>query len=180
MNKKFLIIGSAALVLILIFVIVIFMQQSTVQKQALPKPTTLNRQNPAGIRHSNQTSTVPYITFAPPSDTPQAAVKQFYDYYFASPTNPLANGAYKKNPYLSSDFKQVIGSLYNNGNVPVFCPQNKRKNIIVGQETPVNYTNAILMQEFISEAPPGNKDLYRVQVQEVNNTWLIYDINCIY
>lgn len=187
MNKKYLIaIGGLAIIFVVFLMVGIFSQQNPQQaqtKQQSPQTSSGENQNPA-VFHGATTNTTnntitPSVTLVPPATTAQGAVKQFYAYYFSSPSNPLANGAYKGNPYLAADFKDVIGSLYHNGNSPVFCTENKRENITVGQETPVNYTDAVLMQEVISEAPPGNKELYRVLVQNVNDTWLIYDINCI-
>ena len=91
----------------------------------------------------------------------------------------MANGAYKKNEYLAPDFKDEIGALYNNGNAPVFCLQNKRTNIAVGQEEDVYYNNQYLKQEIISDAT-GAKDLYRVVLQQVDNKWLVLDVTCVY
>jgi hypothetical protein len=172
MKKKYLIAGGIAVVLLIIIVFVIVFQQTSLTSQN-PAVTSPANQMKTSVKNSRQ------VTLAPPSNTPQEAVKQFYNYYFSSPTNPLANGAFESNPYLAPDFKGLIKAYYNNGNVPVFCLQNKRANVSVGQEVPVNDANEILMEETISEASPGTKDLYTVIVQNVNDKWLIYDIHCL-
>ena len=180
MNKKYLIVGGVIVIFLIILLVSIFFQKSPSQQTSVSEQTSnLKNQTAAVTSIKNHTSSSPSLTLAPPASTASQAVQQFYTYYFSSPSNPLANGAYKTNPYLSPDFKNVIGALYNNGNTPVFCPENKRTNIVVGQETSVNYTNAILTQEVISAAPPESKDLYRVLVQQINGKWLIYDINCL-
>ena len=181
MNKKYLIAGGIIVIFLILLVVLVISQQSSTQQPLVPNPSPAEGQSQTILNQTTHShnKVVPTATLAPVADTPSDAVKQFYNYYFSSPTNPLANGAYKTNPYLSPDFKQVIGALYNNGDTAVFCPQNKRANITVGKETQLNSTNSLLMQEFISEASPGNKDLYVVLVQEINNKWLIYDINCI-
>ena len=180
MNKKYLILGGGiALILLIGIVLSTLLQQSPAQQRVSPQPSSSLKQDTAAFQQIHQRSPVATITLAPPSNTPQASTKQFYEYYTAAQSNPLADGAYKTNPYLSPEFKQVIGALYKNGNVPVFCPENRRTNIVVGQEVQVNYTTGVLMQEVISEAPPGTKDLYRVMLKNVGGKWLIYDINCI-
>ena len=186
MNKKYLIIGSCVIIVLILIVVLLFSQNTSSKQQqpASQSQTSLNQANQpvqqAATTTNSTNETTPTITaVAPLATTAQGAVAQFYNYYFASSNNPLANGAFKNNPYLAPDFKSVIGQLYSNGNTPVFCLQNKKKNIVVGKETPVDSTDALLMQETISEASPGNKDLYNVVVQDINDKWLIYDINCL-
>lgn len=178
MNKKYLILGGGIIIIILIgFFLSFSLKQAPSTQQTSPQASSPQSQDTATFQ-SNQKSPAVSVTMAPPASTPQDATKQFYMYYLASPSNPLANGAYKTNPYLSQEFKQVIGALYKNGNVPVFCPQNLRDKFTVSQEEQVNYTSGVLMQEVIS-GTSGTKDLYRVMLKNVNGKWLIYDINCI-
>lgn len=167
------ILAIIAIVLVIIVGIVFFEQNN----QQAPSNSTQNQTSLA--KQSNQNN-LPSITLPPPPNTPKEATLQFYDYFFSSPTNPLANGAYKNNPYLSDDFKQVIGALYNNGNVPVFCPVNKETNVTVGKQQQIYYNNGYLTDEIISETSPVSKDLYRVRLEDVGGKWLIFDINCIY
>ena len=181
MNKKYLIVGIGIVVIfIILFVGAIFSQKPSSQPQAVSKVTSSTNQSPNALYHAtaNTNTTVPTLTLAPLADTPQSAVEQFYHYYFSAPSNPLANGAYKNNPYLAPDFKGLIEAAYDNGNTPVFCTNDEQKNIVVGQEVPVSYNDAIVMSETISEAS-GGKDLYTVLVQNINNQWLIYDIHCL-
>ena len=179
MNKKYLIVGGAiAIVLIILLVVVLFPKQTPTQQQAVSKTSSTN-QSSAALYHSTSNTTVSTVTPMQPSDPAQAAVEQFYRYYLASPTNPLANGAYKNNPYLAPDFKGLIEAAYDNGNTPVFCPQDMQRNIVVGKEAPVNETGVVVMEETISAASTGGKDLYTVFVQNLNNKWLIYDIHCL-
>ena len=177
MNKKYLILFATVIVIFIIFVSVIFFQQNSTE--SISKPSPIQNQNPA-LQHADQQAAVPSVTLAPPASTPEGAARQFYQYYFSSPANPLANGAYKNNPYLSQDFKDNIGALYNNGNAPIFCPQNKSASIIVGDEQQVYYNNQYLRQETISEAPPGSKELYHIILENVYGKWLVFDVTCIY
>jgi len=182
MNKKYLIVGGAIVfILIILLVVALSSKQTPTQQQTVSKTSTTN-QSSTTLYHSGantNTTIVPTVSQAPSTDPAQAAVEQFYHYYVASPINPLANGAYKNNPYLAPDFKGLIQAAYDNGNTPVFCPQDEQKNIVVGKEVPVNETGVVVMEETISEASAGGKDLYTVSVQNLNNKWLIYDINCL-
>ena len=105
---------------------------------------------------------------------------QFYTFYFSTPTNPLANGAFKTNPYLSQDFKDLLSSSYDNGNTPALCPQNKRANITVGKEVEVYVNNQYMTEETISETSPVTKDLYTILLENNNGMWLVEDVNCVY
>jgi hypothetical protein len=188
MNKKYLILFIGVIVLFAIFAGVLFLQ--TNQSSKPPTPSSLQSQNPANLQPSHQasgqtnpqsdTNVSPTVKLQPLASTAKEATKQFYTYYFSSPTNPLANGAYKNNSYLSEDLKNVMTSLYNNGNAPLFCPQNKRSNVVVGQEQQIYYTTQYITREVISEAPPGNKDLYRVLLENNGGQWQIFDVNCVY
>ena len=183
MNKKYLLLFVGAIFVFIIFASFLFLQQS--QQNQVPAPTSLHNQNPASLQQTNQQTpqsktVAPTVTLAPLSSDPKEATKQFYIYYFSTLQNPLADGAYKKNPYLSDDLKSVMESLYNNGNAPLFCPQNKRANVVVGQEQTMYYSNQYMTEETISEASPGTKDLYRVMLQNQGGKWLISDVNCIY
>jgi hypothetical protein len=181
-NKKYLYIFIGVIILFIIFVGIVFLQQNP--KEQAPSSSAQQAQVTASIKQPVQTGqntngSSPSVTLAPPSSSPKVAAQQFYVYYFSSLENPLANGAYKTNPYLSPQFKDIIGAAYKNGNVPVFCPQNKTTNIVVDKEESIYYNNGYLMQEVISQAPPGNKDLYSLELQQINGKWLIFDINCI-
>jgi hypothetical protein len=110
--------------------------------------------------------------------SPERTVEAFYTYFF-SQSDPLANGAYQTNSYLSDSFKDDIRTLYNNGNKPVFCPQNKRPAISIGKSQQVYNTYGYLTQLVITDAGPGNKDLYRVLLKNQDGIWVIDDINCI-
>lgn len=175
-NKKYLILFVGIIVLFIIFVSVIFLQNS----KQLNGPSSQTQPTVSLSQNANNTGNqTPSVTLAPPANNPREAVQDFYTYYFTATANPLANGAYKNNPYLAPEFKTVIGQLYDNGNAPLFCGQNKRENVIIGNEETVYYNSSYLTQEVISEAPPRTKDLYRLLLENDNGKWLIFDINCI-
>jgi len=176
MNKKYLLMFGGVILLIIVFTAILLFQQNTTFT-----PTTNNTASQhSNTAYSSQGTVGKSVTPSQqPEDAAQQATRQFYTYYFSYSSNPLANGAFQNNQYLSPDFKQVIAGLYDNGNSPVFCPENKSASIVVGQEQQVPYNNTYLLQEVISQAPPGKKDLYRVMLKNVNGKWLIYDINCI-
>ena len=177
-NKKYLFLFIGVIILFIIFIGVIFLQQNP--KGQAPSSSTQQAKVTASIKQPVQNNGASAsVTLAPPSSSPKLAAQQFYIYYFSSPENPLANGAFKTNPYLSPQFKDIISAAYKNGNVTVFCPQNKNANVFVDKEEYVYYNNRYLMQEVISQAPPGNKDLYTMELQQINGKWLIFDINCI-
>lgn len=186
MNKKYLIIGGGIALLVILFIVVLLSFNTPAKnQQSVSQTVTVSSQNvnkkstttPSAAKLSGASAT-PVISMQP-ANTPQATVEQFYHYYFSSPTNPLAHGAYKNNPYLAPDFKGLIEAAYDNGNTPVFCPKDVQKKVVVGKEVAVDSANAILVDEVISQASPGGKDLYSVIVQNINNKWLIYDIHCL-
>ena len=180
-NKKYIFLFVGVVALLIIFALVLFSQQA--QPKSSPANTKQSSSGTAanGSYTSGNNSTSSGSSPAPTTqeDAAQLVTKQFYTYYFSYKTNPLANGAYKASPYISPDFKGVISALYQNGNLPVFCPANRSDNIVIGQEQQVPYNNTYLLQEVISQAPPGNKDLYRVELENVNGKWLVFDVNCI-
>jgi hypothetical protein len=126
------------------------------------------------------TQPVIYETPIPTIDnvSPENTAVAFYR-YFSSSANPLANGAFQKNPYLTDDFKSIIADLYHNGNIPVFCPQNQKANVTVGKTQQVYNSYGYLTQVIISETTPEVKDLYRVMLKDKDGHWQIDDINCI-
>lgn len=174
-NKRYIILFVGVIILFIIFVGIIFLQNSEQgsHSSSQTQSTVTFRQKST----NNNTNAIPTVTLAPPASSPKAAVQQFYTYYFSSAQNPLANGAYKNNPYLAPEFKTVIGALYNNGNAPIFCSQTKAENISIGKEQTFFYNNSYLTQETISQAPPGTKDLYTILLENVNGKWLIFDVN---
>jgi len=174
MNKKYILLFIGIIVLFVIFIVVIFFQQN----QPSPNSSAGSNSNLQNTQKTNQ-KVVPSVTFTPLSGSAKEVTRQFYNYYFATPENPLADGAYKNNPYLSDDFKAVLKAGYNNGNAPVFCPQNKRADITVGKEAQIYYNNQYMTQETISETTPGGKDLYRISLENQNGNWLIFDVNCL-
>ena len=176
-NKRYLILFVGIIVFFIIFAGIIFLQNS----KQLNSSSSSQTQPTVSLQQTdkNTSNAAPSVSLAPPASTPRAAAQEFYTYYFSASINPLANGSYKNNPYLTSEFKTTIGQLYDNGNAPLFCGQNKRENVIIGKEQTVYYNNSYLTQEVISEAPPGTKDLYRLLLENVNGKWLIFDIDCI-
>ena len=166
-------------VVIIIFVLVIFLQTTTREQTT----NSTSQQNQHAIQTDQKKTVKPTMPLVPVESNPVAAAIQFYQYYFSSPTNPLSNGAYKDNPYLSADFKDTISALYNNGNTPVFCPQNKRAAITVGGEEQIYYDNQYLRQETISDATVSTQSaqqLYRITLKNDNGKWLVFDVTCIF
>jgi hypothetical protein len=183
MQKRLLLIVGG-LIVILIPVIAFFGTQQTSQTANITvKSSNAPNQNTVNTGNNNgSTGGVRNLQTATPTQSPLTAddaAKQFYKYYFAASTNPLANGAYKENKYLSQGFKDVIHDLYKNGDTPVFCAKNQRPNIVVGKDRQVYTDNEYVTQVVISEAPPGTKDLYRIEMENITGEWLVYDINCI-
>jgi hypothetical protein len=186
MKKRNILLFVGAIFLIVVFAIVlIFQTQETLL------PSDLNPTTQPSVAQSNATQTLQplrqKVGAGNPTNLPERktlnaddTAKAFYYFMLSSSGNPLAAGGYKNNQYLSSDFKDVIHKLYDNGNNPVFCPQNKRTAIVVGQDQQVYYNNGYLTQVVISEAAPGAKKLYRVLLQNIGNQWYIFDVNCIY
>lgn len=173
-NKKYMI-WAIVIVVLIIFLAIGFFAQNSQQSTSAPSQYQGSLVNQSG--QNNLSS----VTLAPPANTPKASALEFYDYFTSSVQNPLANGAYKNNPYLADDFKVVISTLYQNGNVPVFCPANKviNGNVAITKEQQVYYSGQYMTDEIISETTPVSKDLYRVRLENVGGKWLIFDINCI-
>jgi len=171
MKKKYLIILGVIVLLLIFGVSILFSQQqsgTTGQKVTVTTQKTVTNTTP-----------IPTLSLPPLSGTAKDAALQFYKYYTNSAQNPLAAGAFDKNPYLTSEFKSTIASFYDNGNVPIFCPTNMRKNIVVGQESTYYYDNGYLTNEIISDAANASKNLFRVILKPVNNNWLIFDVDCL-
>jgi hypothetical protein len=176
MNKKYILLFIGVVVFFVLFIVFIVLQQKQSNVTITPSTALNSRQ----INQPDKNRPTETETFAPLSNSPQEAAKQFYTYYFSTLANPLANGAYKTNPYLSQDFKDLLDGGYDNGNAPVFCPQNKRTNITVGKEVQVYVENQYMTEETISEAPPGTKDLYTILLKNDNGKWFVEDVNCVY
>jgi hypothetical protein len=192
MSQKvvYLVLGFFVL-LCFVLLFAVFRQQSTIadlQKGStvVVAPTTTDERSFPVTDYRNegqsQSHTQPTMPVQKPATaqavSPEQTVDAFYSYFFSRP-NPLANGAYKTNSYLSDSFKADISTLYDNGNKPVFCPQNKRPTIIIGKSQQVYNTYGYITQLVITDAGSGNKDLYRVLVKNQDGLWVIDDINCI-
>jgi len=175
MYKKYILSFIGVIIFFGLFIGYILTQKN--QNNGNTTSSTAQNQNTKTVNQQNKP--IAAVTFAPLSDSPQEAARQFYLYYFATPTNPLADGAYKTNPYLSQDFKDLLYDGYDNGNMPIFCPQNKRVNITVGKEVQIYLNNQYMRMETISEAPPGTKDLYTILLESSNGKWLVEDVNCV-
>jgi len=169
MNKRYLLLLGGVVVLLIVFALILVFQQ---------EPQT-PRQKVIVVSPNGKTTAqaVPTIVLPPLGKTAKEATLQFYTYYTSSPQNPFANGAYKTNPYLAPEFKTVVAA--GNGNLPVFCTQNIRKNVVVDKESTYYYDNGYLTSEVIGEGPSGAKDLFKVTLKNVNGKWFIFDINCV-
>ncbi len=171
MNKKYVVIFAAVIVLLIGFVVMVIFQDkpdtTTQQKVIVNTPHSITP-SPSGA--------VPTLALPPLTGSAKQVAVQFYKYYTTAPENPFANGAYKSSPYLSPEFQMVVSA--GNGNVPVFCSQNIRKNVSASQERTYYYGNMYLSQEVLSDATTS-KDLFRVVLENKDGKWLIFDINCI-
>jgi hypothetical protein len=184
MQKRLLLIVAGIVVLLVPLVAFLGTQQTSQKANITAKSSNAPDQNTVSTGNNGSNGSAINSQTATPAQeqsplTAEEAAKQFYKYYFAAPTNPLANGAYKDNKYLSQGFKDVIHDLYKDGDTPVFCAKNVRPNIVVGKDRQVYTDNEYVTQVVISEAPPGTKDLYRVEMENITGEWLVYDINCI-
>lgn len=188
MNKKQLIYLFVGVIgLLIIFVIFLAFQQATpsttpkITASVTPGQGAVDQTNTGGSQANGSTGTgskTPPNTPIPRQLNADDTVKAFY--YSVATGNPLANGGYKTNSYLAPDFKDVIHDLYKNGNTVLFCPQNKRSAVVVGQDQQVYSGGEYLTEVIISEAPPGSQQLYRVLLQNAQDQWYIYDVNCIH
>lgn len=173
MNKKYLLVFIGVIVLFgLVFVFI-----ANQQNPQPPSVSTAQNQKPESANRTTQKisqKNLPSLT-----GTAQKAARQFYNYYFATPENPLAAGKYKTNPYLSEYFKGNIQTGFDNGNIPIFCPQNRKSIITVGKDVQVYQDNQYMTLETISEASPGSKDLYTILLSNKNGQWLVEDVNCL-
>jgi len=174
-NKQYIILFVGVVVLVIIFAIVLFFTSGSKTSTITPSGSTEQNTTKNNMNYGAS----PSVTLPPSASNAQGAATQFYTYYFSSSKNPLANGAYKTNPYLSQTFKNIIATSYNNGNVPVFCPQNNATKITVSKEQQVPYNNESLTEVIISEVAPQQKDLDDVLLENTNGQWQIFDINCI-
>jgi len=171
MKKKYIIILGVVVILLIVGISIIFAQQ---QASTVGQEATTSSQQTATV-----TSPVPTLALPPLTGTAKEATAQFYKYYTSSAQNPMSAGAFKKSPYLTSEFKETIEAAYDNGNVPIFCPTNIRKNIVVGNESTYYYDNGYNTREVISDAANPSKQLFSVILKPVNNTWQIFDIDCL-
>lgn len=170
MQKKYFIVLGIVLIFLAVFSGMLLYQQSP----RAPRQKIVVSPNNGSTA---PTAAVPTLAMPPLGSTAKQATLQFYKFYVNSPRNPFANGAFQTNPYLAPEFKTVVAA--GNGSVPVFCPQNIKRNVVVGQESTYYYDNGYLTSEVISEASPVIKNLYKVTLKNVNGKWLIFDVNCI-
>lgn len=184
LNRKqliYLFVGTVGV--LLIFVVYLVLQQSS-QRQATkvtvevtPAPTTTTSAGTAidGGRQIGQAAAKPT---AVPQQTMNAAQTAIAFYNATLRSNPLANGGYKNSPYLTADFKDLIGSSYNNGNKSVFCQQNRRPQVSVGREVQKYYDQGYQTQEVLVD-PSNGQELYIVVLENNNNVWQVFDVTCL-
>jgi len=175
-NKKYILLFAGVVIFVIIFAIVVFFTSGGKTNTITPSSESTGQSTPA---NNMQNGTSSSVTLPPLAANASDAAKQFYTYYFSSSTNPLANGAYKSNPYISQIFKNIIATAYDNGNVPIFCSQDKTANVSISSEQQVPYGNETLTEVIISEVSPQKKDLDDVLLENTTDKWQIVDINCI-
>lgn len=158
--------------IIFVVVLLVFVFIRIYLEQQRPTPNSLQSQNPAHLSQQKITITAAPTISATPVGTAKEVTKEFYQFYFSS-GNPLANGGYKTNTFLSPSLKNIMASQYNNGNTPLFCPQNKRAEVTVGKEKQTQTG----LQETISSS---SKDLYKVSLVNDKGKWLIDGVTCVY
>ena len=172
MKKEYLYLLVTGISLIVIFVILLFIQNTNEKKaeQESQQPTVSSGQPSTDNSPSTNNSLEPAAT------TPDGVAKEFYSWYFSRPTNPLANGGFSKNMYLSDDFKDLLKESYKNGNDPVFCSDDSGSGAMVGDIT-YNETRQALVK--ISAGNAGGRIQYDVfRMSQIDGKWLIDDIHC--
>lgn len=146
--------------------------------------------------NSNQVDTVPQSSQGtaktdkaisstpPPASTlsPEKVVSNFYTWYISYPGNVLSSGEYKKTPYVTRYFLDLMTSFANRTPDarydPVFCKANKTANFSVSN--PVY--NAVSMKATVTIDKVNNGEavsLYRVVLVHLDNGWKIDDVICI-
>jgi hypothetical protein len=189
MNRKqqLLVIGGVVVVLLLFVLFLAFQQSSQTPSTKItagvtPGEAAGGQANGGGNAGNQNGSTAPEAAGPTATPLPQQlsaadTTRAFYNSFATG--NPLANGAFDTNQYLTANFKNIISKSYKKGNTPVFCPVDRRPQITVGKESQEYYDNGYLTEETISDASGSGQDLYLVQLRNNNNQWQIFDITCL-
>ena len=178
MNKKYLLLLIGVIVFFGIFIAFLVSQRT--QNKANNQSASIHNNNSSVVQPINKNdSSSLQGKLKPLSGSAQEAAQQFYMYYFATPENPLAVGNFKTNPYLSEYFKENILTGFDNGNIPIFCPQNKNSDVTFGKTVQVYEGKQYMTLVTVSEAPAGTRDLYTITLSNNNGHWLVEDVNCL-
>lgn len=182
MNKKLLLI--AGIFIILLFITFIFTllspQKKSQESSYFPSGSPLYSPSSAIEQSSNFNSvTQPVqISTAPQHFTPEEVARNFYSWYLTYPgVSALTKGAYNSYSYITDDFKRVIRRMapYEDNDDPVFCTPNKLVNYTVLPAT----TTPDGRQGVIIRSVPEGKNLHKIILKNVNNSWLIDDTVCM-
>ncbi|MGH7203642.1 MAG: hypothetical protein ACREHC_04330 [Candidatus Levyibacteriota bacterium] len=188
-KQMFLILGGAVALLIVFSLTLAFQQNSQQPSTKItaagvtPGQSDSNQANGSGGSGNQNSDSTPSTNGPTATPIPEqvntsavSTTQTFYDSFAKG--NPLANGAFKTNQYLSDNFKNIINISYKNGNKPVFCAVNHKPQVTVGKEQQLYYDNGYITEETISDAVTG-RDLYLVMLQSNNDQWHIFDISCL-
>ncbi|MGI8419280.1 MAG: hypothetical protein ACR2LN_01400 [Candidatus Levyibacteriota bacterium] len=187
-KQMFLILGGAVALLIIFSLTLAFQQNSQqpstkITAGVTPGQTNSNQANGSGGTGNQNSDSSPSTNGPTATPIPEqvntsavSTTQAFYDSFAKG--NPIANGAFKTNQYLSDNFKNIINISYKNGNRPVFCAVNHKPQVTVGKEQQLYYDNGYITEETISDAVTG-QDLYLVMLQSNNDQWHIFDVTCL-
>lgn len=181
MNRKYLLFIIVGIFLICIIAISFyFKKQSSSEviqefRSALPTPNA--QKNPLG----NAQNVTPTLEVSPEM-SPSDVAKMFYAWYIAYPKNVLQSGAYKTNPYITDEFKQLMTgfAIGRQDNIydPIFCTANKTKNFAVAE--PIYMQSDTQATVNITKTNGDTvQNLYHVVLKHISTGWKIDDVICI-
>ncbi len=171
-KKQYTLLAATGGLLLVIFGILLFMQSSINNKES----KELQQSSGNSEKPFDNSSNVGQPSQGPTSISPDGVAKEFYAWYFSRPANPLANGGFSNNMYLSNDFKDLLRESYKNGNDPVFCSDDSGSGSMVGDVT-YNEIGQPLVK--ISAGNVGGRAQYDVfRMAQIGGKWLIDDIHC--
>lgn len=178
MNRKNTLIGIAIIFFILTFGIIflLFLQKSAQNsQQALIQPSP-----PVKLIFATPTLS-PAITGVFNGLSPTDIANNFYSWYISYPGSPVTSGAYMTSSYLADTYKTRISNLMSRSTDPkydpIFCPANRFSDFVASKAYYDNsQTNATV---YILKYNGDGPSIYKITLENVENRWLISDINCV-
>lgn len=121
-----------------------------------------------------------------PDLNPETTIKSFYGWYIAYPGNPLVEGVYRTNEYLTSDFIQSVDEFLttpDSGNYdPFLCAKDKpdKFNVEDGDISANQKSAVVIVQEVWNYGTKheATQDL-KVRLERANGNWKIKNIDCL-